>query len=313
MTKTIINIVYTPQTDGPHKVYENDKGEIWHSATRDPNKINIAMGWYSSPTPKAADSFLVVEPYCILDRDYRVDFAKKFKYIFSWASKAFIHDLIKPKLVEIHHPTYHSYPNFETIQNDWPTWSERKKEIIFVANNKTSQHHSEIYSLRLLLADMLDAMLPDFNISWYGQIPIKRKYYKGTIDDKQSVLKQAQFSICTENSYDPIYTHNYLTEKMPDVWMSGAVPIYMGCYNIDDFGFPANSYIDLRSYARKEGPRWLVNKEALTERIKSFTETDYSSYKSNLQSGIFDNNKLVERTSYALAYDKIIDKFQTDS
>jgi len=308
--RAIVNIVYAPQTENPHLKYFNDKGEIWHSSTRDPHKFNIGMGWYSIRDPRPQDSILVVEPFCVLERDYEVGFVKKFKYIFTWATKAYQHGL-QPRIVEINHPTYHDYPNPDNFDQNWPDWNSRQNEIIIVANNKSSQHCSELYSFRLLVADIIDACT-DMTVSWYGQIPIKRKYYKGTLTDKHARLMSAKFSLCTENSYDPTYTHNYFTEKMPDTWKAGAIPLYIGCHNIDSFGFPKSSYIDLRELAHKEGPRWVVNKQALVNRLNSYTEADFNKYRQELKSEVFQSKKFFELTSYANAYDKIIDTFHKD-
>lgn len=306
--KVIVNIVYLPQTEPAHKIYENEKGEIWNSGTYDSKKINVGMGWYSIKQPRNGDCMLVVEPYCVLPRDYDPGFARKFKHIFTWAVKGFEHNAVKDKTIEINHPTYHSFPNSDTIDQDWPEWNTRANEIVFVANNKSSQHHSELYSLRLLLADILDVR-SEFNVSWYGQIPIKRHYYKGTTPDKQGVLKGVKFSVCTENSYDVNLTHNYFTEKMPDVWMAGAVPIYMGCHNVNDLGFPQDSYIDLRDYCRKEHKKWIINKDGLVQRIQTYSVDEYNNYRASIKSGVFKSGALKRATAFSTAYDKIIDTF----
>jgi len=303
--KVIINIVYAPQPGPPVKIFENEKGEIWNSKKRDPSKINIGMGWYSiNPNPHDRDSILVVEPYCVLQKDYTPSFLKDFRYIFTWAVKGF-KPSVKGKVVEINHPTYHNIPT--VIGNDWLPWDQRANEIVIIANNKSSKHHSELYSLRLQMADVLDAA-STFKVSWYGQIPIKRSYYRGRIEDKQKVLGKVKFSLCTENSYDPIYTHNYFTEKMPDVWEAGAVPIYMGCFNIDDFGIFDHSYIDLRTYIEKRGKGWLIKKKPLLDRIEHYDKNRHAEYLVNLKN-LYKSDKIYNAHSYERAYMKIIDTF----
>lgn len=306
--KVILNIVYKPQVGPSHKVFENEKGEIWHSQTKDPNKINIGMGWYSIQKPAPDDSILVVEPFCVLERDYDPGFTKKFKHIFTWAIKGFTHRAVESKVVEIIHPTYHNFPDNETIEQGWPDWDKRSNEIIFVANNKSSKHFSELYSLRLLLADILDVR-SKFDVSWYGQIPIKRKYYKGALPDKHSKLQSVKFSVCTENSYHPNYTYNYFTEKMPDAWKAGAVPLYMGCHNVDDFNFPKESYIDLREYCKKDHKRWVIDKQGLIDKIENYSEQEYNTYREKLKSEIFMSNKFHDRTAFKNAFEKMIDTF----
>jgi hypothetical protein len=308
--KNEINIVYAPG-GGPQKMYENDKGVIWNSNTYDPNKINVGMGWYSIKDPRPQDSILVVEPYCVLPRDYDVGFIKRFKHIFTWATKAMVHDRIVNKVVEINHPTYHNIPNLAELAPTWPSWEERDNEIVFIANNKSSKNHSELYSLRVALADMLDAF-SSFKVSWYGQILLKRPYYRGKAENKDEILKRAKFSICTENSYDPLLSHNYFTEKMPDVWKTGAVPIYMGCFNIDDFGAVDRCYIDLRPYVEKHGQSWRIDKHALNDRITHFSSEQYKHYLDNIQAQVEQADLIGKYHSYRNVYEKIIDTISTD-
>ncbi len=309
--RAIVNIVYSPQKEKPHLKYSNEKGEIWNSNARDPQKLNVGMGWYSIRNPRPTDSLLVVEPFCVLEKDYAPSFAKNFKHIFTWASKAFHLPALQKKVVEINHPTYHSHPNPDNFDHNLPEWKDRKNEIVIVANNKSSQHCSELYSFRLLIADILSAR-SDITVSWYGQIPIKRKYYKGKLKDKHERLKQVKFSLCTENSFDPMFTHNYFTEKMPDTWKAGAVPLYIGCYNINDYKFPKSSYIDLRNIAHKHGPRWNVNKEMLVNTLKNYSEDDYNKYRREAKSEIFQSGKFFRATAFSRAYDKIIETFHND-
>ena len=122
--KVIINIVYAPPQGPPNKIFENEKGEIWNSQGYDNSKINIGMGWYSIQDPKPVDSILVVEPYCVLQRDYSTEWTKKFKYIFTWANKGF-KSSVQDKIIDINHPTYHSFPDPNTVGNDGPYMSPK--------------------------------------------------------------------------------------------------------------------------------------------------------------------------------------------
>ncbi len=306
--KIKINIVYSPATGPQHKMFENDRGIIWHSKTRDAQKINIGMGWYSIKEPNPQDNILVVEPYCVLPRDYEVGFIAKFQHIFTWATKAMAHPGLIKKVIPINHPTYHNIPHLQTYSNTWLPWDQRANEIVIIANNKSSKHHSELYSLRVHLADVLDAFSP-YKVSWYGQIPINRPYYRGVAENKQDILNKVKFSICTENSYDPIYTHNYFTEKMPDVWMAGAIPIYMGCSNIDDMGSLNGCYLDLRPLVEKHGQSWKINTAALNDQIIATNDAKYKEYVNNLHQHVDSANILDTHHSYNNIYEKMIETF----
>jgi len=307
--KVKVNLVYSPQTGKPHKVFENEKGEVWRSKKYDNNMKNVGMGWYSIRDPRPGDSILVVEPICVLQKDYNPAFLKRFKHVFTWAVPALEKTPIKNRLVKINHPTYNSIPSFEALKQNWLPWEERKDEIVIIANNKSSQHHSELYSLRIQLADMLHAA-SKMKVSWYGQIPLKKAYYVGTIPDKNKILREVKFSLCTENSYDETYTQNYFSEKMPDVWIAGAMPLYMGCYNVDEFGFFDHSYIDLRNYTKKANKSWAVHKRPLLERIHGFDKGRYQNYVSGLRV-LFNTNKL-KPFLYDNLYETMIDTLSRD-
>jgi len=309
--KPVINIVYAPGKGHPKKVYENDDGEVWQSNRYDKNKTNVGMGWYSIRNPGPGDSILVVEPRCILERDYQTSFVKNFDHIFTWATKAFKTTPVHGKVVEIVHPTYHNIPGVG-ISDNWPDWKSRKNKVVFVANNKSSRHHSELYSFRIMLADMLHNR-SKMDVEWYGQIPLKRPYYKGQVQNKHKLLLESKFSVCTENSYDPVFTHNYFTEKMPDVWKAGAVPIYFGCYNIDSFNLPKRSYIDLRQFCRKEGNRWKIDKPGLLSAIEDFSENDYTDYTSCVKKKILGTSKLYDVASFEHAHKKMIETLKKTS
>jgi hypothetical protein len=210
----------------------------------------------------------------------------------------------------MNHPSYHHFPSAEKLEEKWVDWNKKTDEIVFVANNKSSRHHSELYSLRLQLADMLHKK-SKLKVSWYGQIPIKRPYFKGNAKSKIDVVRKAKFSICTENSYDPIFTHGYFSEKLPDTWRAGTIPIYMGCYNIDDYKFPNHSYIDLRDYVKKVGKKFKINEEALISRIEGFSEQRYNNWKRDIK-GLIRTQKLQQLSSFKVGYAKIVEKFHQD-
>ena len=58
---------------------------------------------------------------------------------------------------------------------------------------------------------------------------------------KVEVFKNYTFGLAFENSN----CYDYVTEKIFDVLAAGAIPIYMGAPNVDQY-VPPNSYIDVR-------------------------------------------------------------------
>lgn len=303
--KIKIALVYSPQVGPTAPIYENEQGIIYSTQAPDRNMQNVGMGFYSIPDPTTDDCLLAIEPYCVLERDYDYTYVKNYKKIFTWTPQAFSQNHFTGKVVEINHPSCHYPPDPATMTQKWLDWDKRRDEIVFIANNKSSNHPSELYSFRLQLADTLHKH-SKYKVSWYGEIPINRPYYRGKLESKNDILSQVKFSVCTENSYDGIYTHNYFTEKMPEVWFSGAIPIYMGCYNIDSFGFADHSYIDLRKYCSKRTKGWHIDHVSLLLRVENFDAMRYEHYKWHVLYNIQKENGLYHLISYPRMYDKII-------
>ena len=69
--------------------------------------------------------------------------------------------------------------------------------------------------------------------------------------EKLELFKSYPFAIAFENTN----CYDYVTEKLYDVLLAGAVPIYMGAPNVDEW-VPAGSYIDARQF---NGPTELAS------------------------------------------------------
>ena len=92
---------------------------------------------------------------------------------------------------------------------------------------------------------------------------------------------------------------------MPEVWFSGAVPIYMGCHNIDEFGFHEDSYIDLRKYVdNSKNVKYLE----LANEINNFTEDKYNKYLKAVEYNVY-NAKLFNLISDDRVMSKMIETF----
>ncbi len=311
--KVKVNIIYSPQVgNATCPRFQNEHGELWMNPTRKDNMFNISMGFYSANYPEPQhpdDSFYAVEPICVSERDYEVDFIRKFKYIFTWATEVFKNTSVASKIIPINHPSCYGVNEheFEKRKTNWKKWDERSNEVVLIANNKRSDHSSELYSLRTQLASWVDSNCNDLNVSWYAQSPhVPGRYFKGRVEDKGSILSNVKFSICSENCYDSKYSYNYFTEKMPEVWFSGAVPIYTGCYNIDDFGFHPDSYIDLRKYF--DINTRLVRYLELARDINTFGQERYDNYLKAVEYNVY-NAKLFNLISDERVMAKMIETF----
>src|ERR1700748_322529 len=185
--KVKINLIYTPQgSDSQAPRYQNEFGELWMNAQHKNNMYNISMSFYSAnyPNPIAlGDSIYVIEPMCVSERDYELEFVERFKYIFTWADNAFKKTRVENKIIPLNHPSCWGMnkQGFENRKKIWSNWNERRDEIVFIANNKYSNHYSELYSRRVNLAQWLNNNSDKYKVSWYAQGNITAPYFKGTI------------------------------------------------------------------------------------------------------------------------------------
>ena len=191
MEKVKVNIIYSPQIgQATNPRFQNEKGELWMNPCRKDDMYNISMGFYSANYPEpinSTDSFYTLEPICVSERDYEIDFVNKFKYIFTWATEAFKNTPVSHKIISLNHPSCNCVNEHEVEKRkpNWKSWNDRSNEVVFIANNKHSNHHSELYSLRTNLANWLDNNCNEFKVSWYAQSPhIPGRYFKGKIKIK---------------------------------------------------------------------------------------------------------------------------------
>lgn len=133
------------------------------------------------------------------------------------------------------HESLHSLPNFkfrplteisqwstlpvELNTNDFKVYNKTKL-VSFIASNKNI---CEGHRLRLSCVNKVS----NLNIDLYGR-------GINPITSKLEGLKDYHYSVAMENAQMP----HYFTEKIIDCFLSGAVPIYYGCTNIEDYFNP---------------------------------------------------------------------------
>lgn len=110
----------------------------------------------------------------------------------------------------------------------------------------------------------------------YGKIPYGRDMYKGVIGDnktetkpssttKLEYLSRYRFNLCFENTYHPLWSYDYLTEKLTDCFKAKTVAIYWGCWNIEEI-VPSDLFIDYRLFQ---------NTSELSKYLREFTDSQY--------------------------------------
>jgi glycosyltransferase involved in cell wall biosynthesis len=125
---------------------------------------------------------------------------------------------------------------------------EKNKMVSFITSNKT---FTDWHRFRVECVNYLIQNNKKFDLYGVGYNEINQKLFG---------LKDYYFSISIENGDQK----NYFTEKILDCFLTGTIPIYKGCPNIDDY-FDKNGIITFN------------NKEELSEIICNLTVDIYKS------------------------------------
>jgi alpha(1,3/1,4) fucosyltransferase len=88
--------------------------------------------------------------------------------------------------------------------------------------------------------------------------------HRGTIPNKNAVMRQYKFAVVYENAVFP----GYVSEKIFDAFFAGCVPIYLGAPDVTD-SIPAETFVDRRKFR---------NHEELYQFLTSMSEKDYLGY-----------------------------------
>lgn len=166
------------------------------------------------------------------------------------------------------------FPPFPKKLSELKSWMIHRIYKIFSPSFRAAQKN-ELHSKRLKVIEHFGAkgLLDLYGSGWLDEsrfpkqkretiAAIVKKLNPAFCDDKINTISKYKFVVCFENIAYP----GYVTEKIIDCFVAGAIPIYLGAPDIDKF-VPADSYIDFRKYS---------SLEELEEYLLSLTELDIS-------------------------------------
>ena len=87
--------------------------------------------------------------------------------------------------------------------------------------------------------------------------------------DARILMTKAKFVWVLENIHDQFYAQNYMTEKIFHAFLSASIPIYAGCWNIEEL-VGTGLVIDLRNHA--------YNIPAVLDYCEKMPESEYQGY-----------------------------------
>lgn len=221
------------------------------------------------PPKRSASWFFLVETMPIYPHAYDLNILKQYKGVFTWNSK--LHDiLLKEKINSV---LINGFPLFDNNfwLNDFTSY-DKKDGICLICRWRKSNHQYDISEKRVEVFQALNHPIKHC----YGKVPYCDDLYCGVIGqqthetypsslEKLRVLNKYKFCVCFENVYHELWSWDYITEKIFDCFRAKTIPIYYGCFNIEEH-IPKEFYIDYRDFK---------SNEELSEYLKTFDRNKY--------------------------------------
>lgn len=223
-----------------------------------------------------------IETDSVLPRQYKSEISKFYKEIFTLGSvigdfghSKYLHHPFEymphQQSIESQNPNHSLSEVLSEIRekglDEYHQWQKRPLEITAITSNKAGHSNKTNFLFRMkYLKECRDSEFHLFGPNWGGfnlnlvvsrlrglvwsirsfQFRVSNNFFRGIfwkyprncgkIHDKYELLKKSRFTLIFENS------DNFLTEKMPEAMVFGAIPIYFGT-RIKDFSLPEGSYI----------------------------------------------------------------------
>jgi hypothetical protein len=177
---------------------------------------------------------MTLEPPSTLEDNFDPEVHARFGAVVTW-SKAF--STVDSAVITPH-------PYLCPPRPDYQFPFDERKIALMVASKKASPHPAELYSAREAIAAKAAARWPNsfdlFGSRWAPGTP----GWRGRVDSKIKAHTRYRFGFAFENSAEP----DYVTEKIFDCLVGGAVPVYRGAPNITDY-VPSDAFVDARQFS----------------------------------------------------------------
>ncbi|MEK0336821.1 MAG: glycosyltransferase family 10 [Nitrosopumilus sp.] len=193
---------------------------------------------------------LTWEPYVVRPQNWNVDIINQYASFISFnrkfcesqgiTAKCYITDSCSNGSIEVDLNTFKSY-------------DEKIKGICVLGKRGHNKRDGNIYYLR---EEFLDNLLvePFLVKHLYAHNRWGDSYYQGRCEPYDPwgfcTLKKVSeylFCFCPENTYHSLWSWGYLTERLFRCFKAKTVPIYIGCYNIENL-VPKDLFIDFRDF-----------------------------------------------------------------
>jgi len=306
----VINLVYGHlQQEEPKTVHKGNVSIIWSAQPLEGCDVYLYHNAFSYQGKKGGvDYLLMLEPHVVLPGEFDQQVWKHFDHIFGpfdalVAQFDKFHKVMFPRM-DI--TGINPVTDLQSLRESLYPLFGRKNGVCMISGNKSSHVPGELYSKRLEAAQWFsqNSRIP-FDV--YGNPPFALPNYRGTIPggQKLDVLKQYRFSLCFENTNDPVLSVGYVTEKILDCLETRTIPIYSGASNIEQY-IPSECFIDFRKFKKfKE----------LDTYLRSISEKEYKEYIASIDTYVCSGglSRFSEEALFDTVMQVLIDEHRLDA
>jgi GT2 family glycosyltransferase/Flp pilus assembly protein TadD/predicted O-methyltransferase YrrM len=273
----IINVVYEHLQGQGLIAHLADATVIW---TAEPLETADVYAYFNAHSyrlrTRGVSVLLLHEPITVLPGQYSRQVWQYFDYILTpydvLAERG--GSFVKSPLPAFDGPLMSS-PKKEIDLSYATPFATRRNAICLIAGNKASGIPGENYSRRAGYARWFYDR-SDIPFDVYGRPPFDLPNYRGALEPfsrKLETLGKYRYALTLENTYHPVWSRGYVSEKLLDAFCCQTVPIYLGCYNIEDY-VPLDCFIDGRQF---KGP------PDLDRFLHQITDDQYLSYQQHIR------------------------------
>ncbi|MBD3279079.1 MAG: hypothetical protein GF388_12330, partial [Candidatus Aegiribacteria sp.] len=296
---TLINVVYGHTEFPGHAVHKGRASVIWSCDPMKGCDVYAYIGAFSYQGPRPGWDVLVsLEPIVVLPGEYSQRVWERFDHVLTLVDTLAERG---QKFTKIYYPAFDAPGTKHSARSKDLSYgkntSEKKNAICMISGNKNSSVPGELYSRRIEAAQWFQEH-SDIPFDVFGRPPfLHLPNYRGELtphSQKFVTLAEYRYSLCFENIYDPLWSKGYMTEKLLDCLMCGTVPIYLGCYNVEEY-IPPECFIDFRTFK---------DYSELDEFLHGISDSEYSDYIRCIHNWVEAGN--LSRFSMNRIYDKLL-------
>ena len=192
---------------------------------------------------------LATEGYITIPNNYNIDYIKQYDVFITYNSKF---KELHPELNICLQNAPLNWENYYELDS-FLRYDEKIKGICSLQRVYNTNVEGDINFMKhTIMRDLI--IEPELCVHTYGPEPFGRlESYKGNLGYKHShyynlkKINEYLFCWCPEPIYHELWGYNYVTERLFNCFKSKTVPIYYGCYNIEDL-VPTELFIDYRNF-----------------------------------------------------------------